>query len=82
MRATTPAAEILNRVERAGLTLRVKAGVLYVGPAARLTEPLRASIAKNKPALLEGLEQRQAFIDAMTEAFPGSTVELGTGDVQ
>lgn len=75
----TPTA-ILERLQRAGLRVSERAGVLHAGPAALLTDGLREQIAANRAILLSEIERRRpAFVLELVELFPGSSVDHAVG---
>lgn len=76
----TAGGSIRECLERAGVTPRLTDRGLRVGPAACVTEALRAFLADNRAEILAGLERRQAFADAMAEAFPGCYIEAEAGN--
>jgi hypothetical protein len=57
-------APLLIRLRKAGLHVSRKGDELRVGPAARVTDELRAEIQFDKPQLLSDLRDEEAFVTA------------------
>jgi len=64
------ASTVLEGLHAAGVTLRLKDGVLHAGPRHAVTEAVSATIRAHKTELVAVL----AFIADMLQQFPGAEV--------
>lgn len=72
-----PECALLGFLQRAGLRLSERAGVLHAGPQEALTLPIRETLKQNRDEILSCLKgRRPAFVCELLGLFPGATVEL------